>query len=117
VDVAHGTYAWKAPSADVCAGRKLCHPGYSGAISTTPDLVFAGSNDGHLRIYDTRTGAVAWDMDTTGEVTTVNGVKAHGGSMGGGAAPVPYGGMLFVPSGYGFAGKMPGNVLLAYGVD
>ena len=37
--------------------------------------------------------------------------------MGGGAGPIVHNGLLIVPSGYGFAGRMPGNVLLVFGVD
>jgi polyvinyl alcohol dehydrogenase (cytochrome) len=33
------------------------------------------------------------------------------------SGPVVAGGMLFVDSGYGALGGMPGNVLLAFGVD
>jgi polyvinyl alcohol dehydrogenase (cytochrome) len=50
------------------------------------------------------------------EYTTVNGVKAHGGSLDGPGAVVA-GGMLYVNSGYAFFGGMPGNVLLAFSVD
>ena len=48
--------------------------------------------------------------------TTVNGVKAKGGSMNG-PAPVVAGGMLYVSSGYGAFGLRPGNVLVALGLD
>ncbi|RVQ64843.1 pyrrolo-quinoline quinone [Croceicoccus ponticola] len=115
LDIATGEYVWQAPSKDVCEGKSMCHPGYSAAISMTPDLVFAGSNDGHVRAYHAKDGTVAWDIDTAIEYTAANGVKGRGGSMSGGAAPMPHNGMLFVNSGYGFAGKMPGNVFLAYG--
>jgi len=70
--------------------------------------------DGHVRAFDTATGKVLWDGDTAVPVTAVNGAKAHGGSMAGGAAPLAYNGMLIVNSGYGGLGKMPGNVLLVY---
>jgi len=46
----------------------------------------------------------------------VNGVPARGGSMNGPGATVA-GGLLFVSSGYGSLGFMPGNVLLAFSVD
>ena len=46
----------------------------------------------------------------------MNGVKATGGSLDG-PGPVVVGGMLYVNSGYGFFGGMPGNVLLAFSVD
>jgi polyvinyl alcohol dehydrogenase (cytochrome) len=40
-------------------------------------------------------------------------VKANGGSIGA-AGPTLGGGMLFVNSGYGLYGGMPGNVLIAF---
>ncbi len=117
LDVVTGKYVWKAPSKDVCNGRDFCHPGYSGAITATDQLVFAGSNDGWFRAYDAATGKILWQDDTTRTVKTLNGTSAHGGSMGGGAGPVVYRGMVYMNSGYGFAGKMPGNVLMAYSVE
>lgn len=115
LDIGTGEYVWKAPSKNICEGKAFCHPGYSAAISMTDDLVFAGSNDGHIRAYSVKDGTVVWDIDTTGEVTGLNGVKGRGGSMSGGSAPIPHNGMLYITSGYGFVGKMPGNVFLAYG--
>jgi polyvinyl alcohol dehydrogenase (cytochrome) len=50
------------------------------------------------------------------EYETVNGQKARGGSMDV-AGPLIAGGMLYVDSGYAQWGGMPGNVLLAFGVD
>ena len=111
-----GDYVWQAPSEDVCGGKQFCHPGYSGAITATPDLVLAGANDGHIRAFDTGSGKVLWDFDTVKDFTTVNGTVAKGGSMGGGTAPIAHDGLLIVNSGYGFAGKMPGNVLLVFEV-
>ncbi len=118
LDVVSGEYVWKAPSKDdVCNGRPACFPGYSGAISVTPELVLAGANDGYVRIYDAGNGKVLWQEDTNVAYESVNGAEAHGGSMGGGSAPIAHDGLLIVNSGYGFAGKMPGNVLLVYEVD
>ncbi|MGE4060890.1 MAG: PQQ-binding-like beta-propeller repeat protein, partial [Sphingomonadales bacterium] len=117
VDVKTGQYVWKAPSADNCAGKQFCHPGYSGAITATGDLVMAGANDGYIRFYDAATGKVVWEFNTVTEFKTVNGAVARGGSMGGGAAPLAHDGMLVMNSGYGFAGKMPGNVLLVFEVE
>ncbi len=116
LDVKTGDYVWKAPSADTCAGKEFCHPGYSGAITATEELVMAGANDGFLRFYDAATGKVVWEFNTAAEFKTVNGTTARGGSMGGGTAPLAHDGMLIMNSGYGFAGKMPGNVLLVFEV-
>ncbi|MEO6387388.1 MAG: PQQ-binding-like beta-propeller repeat protein [Croceibacterium sp.] len=114
LDIKTGEPVWSAPSANVCAGKALCQPGYSAAISVTPDLLFAGSTDGHLRIFNAASGAVLWDLDTDIPYTTVNGTTGHGGSMSGGSAPIAYDGTLIFNSGYAFLGKMPGNVLLVY---
>ena len=52
-----------------------------------------------------------------GEFATVNGVKAKGGSISNGG-PVIVGGMLFTNSGYShYAGIMPGDVLLVFGIE
>jgi hypothetical protein len=47
----------------------------------------------------------------------VNKVPGRGGSIAGGVAPLAYKGDLIVPSGYGFASKAAGNVLLVYGTE
>jgi len=59
---------------------------------------------------------VIFDTDTAKDFTTVNGVKASGGSMNGPGSTIANG-MLYVSSGYGSLGFMPGNVLLAFSVD
>ena len=56
-----------------------------------------------------------WDFDTQ-EYKTVNGLTARGGSIDG-PGPVIAGAMLYVDSGYGGSGGVPGNVLLAFSVD
>ena len=117
LDVADGKVAWSAAAADVCNGRRFCEPGYSAAISVTDHLVFAGATDGHVRVFDTTDGRVLWDYYTARPFETVNGTTANGGSMSGGAAPLAYRGMLVVNSGYGMLGKMPGNVMLVFGID
>jgi polyvinyl alcohol dehydrogenase (cytochrome) len=118
IDLASGKIAWRTPAPGDCrSGRTGCRPGVSGSVSVADGLVLAGADDGHLRIYDTANGAILWDFDTTREFTTVNGVPARGGAIGGGAAPVVWNGQLIVSSGYGFASQMPGNVLLVFEID
>ena len=85
-------------------------------VTAIPGVVFSGSVDGHLRAYSAATGEVVWDMDTAREYETVNGQKARGGSLDA-AGAVIVGGTLYVNSGYGQWGGMPGNVLLAFSVD
>jgi polyvinyl alcohol dehydrogenase (cytochrome) len=119
LDVFTGKYLWQAPITDeVCKDRgPLCAPGINASVTTTDDLLFTGGSDGRLRIFDPATGKILWQYDTTPSVKTIGGGEAHGGSMGGAAGQIPYHGNLIVESGYGFAGRMPGNVLLMFGVD
>lgn len=113
--LATGERAWYAPPPG-CGETSNCSPAQSAAVTLIPGVVFSGSLDGHLRAYSTHDGRIIWDVDTAMEFQTVNGVKANGGSIDG-PGPVVVGGMLYVNSGYGFIGGMPGNVLLAYSVD
>jgi len=79
--------------------------------------VFSGSADGHLRAYSTTDGRIIWDYDVVREFSTVNRVKANGGTINhGGVALVS--GMVFATSGYNhITGTYPGNVLLAFSVE
>jgi polyvinyl alcohol dehydrogenase (cytochrome) len=112
-----GQILWSAASATACAAeRSDCSPAQSAAVSAIPGVVFSGAVDGHLRAYSTGTGEILWDMNTAREYETVNGKAARGGSMDA-AGPAIAGGMVFVNSGYGQWGGMPGNVLLAFSVS
>ncbi len=110
-----GAKVWAAPPA-VCGDRPSCSPAQSAAVSVIPGVVFSGAVDGRLRAYSTADGKVIWEFDTEQEFTGVNGTKGKGGAMDG-AGPTISGGMLFVGSGYGVWGGLPGNVLLAFSVD
>jgi len=118
LDIRTGQRLWSAPDPDVtCNGRPFCSPGIASAITATPSMVLTGGSDGWLRFYDARTGEVLWRFDTARRFKTSGGGEAMGGSIGGGVAPIVYRGTMIVPSGYGFAGKMPGNVMLVFGLD
>ena len=117
LDPATGAYLWRAPAENGCADKLRCSPGYSAAVSVTPDLVLAGSTVGHLRAYDAASGKLLRDMDTDQAYTTVNGTTAHGGAISGGGAPIAWHGKLIVNSGYGLFRSMPGNVMLVYDVN
>ncbi len=119
LDVRDGRVLWQAPiDADVCKDRGTqCAPGIAAPVTATDDLVLTGAGDGALRAYDARSGERLWQYDTAQAVTTVGGGSAHGGSIGGGAGPLVLGGMLIVESGYGFGGRMPGNVMLVFEVQ
>jgi polyvinyl alcohol dehydrogenase (cytochrome) len=90
------------------------HKGFSAAVSVIPGVVFASGLDGLLRAFSTTDGKELWQFNTAKDFDTVDGVKAHGGSIGSAGATIA-GGMVFVTSGYtGFQGGVPGNVLLAF---
>jgi polyvinyl alcohol dehydrogenase (cytochrome) len=117
VNIADGKTRWTIPpTADTCNARRGCNTGQPAAVSSIPGVVFSGSLDGHLRAYDSATGNVMWDVNTVNEYDTVNRIPARGGSMNGPGATI-VGGMLFVNSGYGSLGFMPGNVVLAFSID
>jgi polyvinyl alcohol dehydrogenase (cytochrome) len=111
----NGERMWMTPPAG-CGDRRPCSPAQSAAVTAIPGAVFSGSLDGHIRAYSAGDGKIVWDFDTVREYPTLNGVPAKGGSMDAGG-PVIAGGMMFVNSGYGQWGGMPGNVLLAFGVE
>ena len=111
-----GEVVWHAPPVqDTCGGREGCHTGQPAAMTLIPGVAFAGSLDGHLRAHATDTGQMIWDFATAAQFRTVNGVEGRGGSING-PGPTVVDGMVYVVSGYGSFGFMPGNVLLAFGV-
>jgi polyvinyl alcohol dehydrogenase (cytochrome) len=115
VMLATGNRAWLTPPPPPACGKagRACSGAQFSAITVIPGIVFSPSNDGAVRAYSTKDGAVMWTFDANHEFTTVNGVPARGGSMYG-PAPVVAGGMVYVSSGYGTFGLRPGNVLLAF---
>jgi polyvinyl alcohol dehydrogenase (cytochrome) len=115
LDPVDGHVLWKTPHPG-CGEKAGCSPAQSAAVTAIPGVVFSGGLDGHLRAYGASDGRILWDVDTVREYSTVNGVRATGGSLDGPGAVVS-GGMLYVNSGYAFVGGMPGNVLLAFSVD
>src|SRR6185437_16370220 len=115
INPANRDIVWKTPHPG-CGDRAGCSPAQSAAVTAIPGVVFSGGLDGHLRAYAAASGQIIWDVDTKGTYKTVNGTTALGGSLDG-PGPVVVGGMLYVNSGYAFAGAAPGNVLLAFSVD
>jgi polyvinyl alcohol dehydrogenase (cytochrome) len=112
-----GSILWSAAAENVCGDRKDCDPGISAAITAIPGAVFAGHMDGRLRAYHSANGKVIWETNTDRGYDSISGAPAHGGSFGGGSAPLIMNGMVYVNSGYGLYFHMPGNVLLAFSVD
>jgi polyvinyl alcohol dehydrogenase (cytochrome) len=70
--------------------------------------------DGVMRAYDTRDGRIIWEFNTRQSFPTVNGIEGKGGGING-PGPVIAGGLLYVNSGYGAIGGIPGNLILAFG--
>jgi polyvinyl alcohol dehydrogenase (cytochrome) len=115
LDLRTGKILWHTPHPG-CLGKPGCSPAQSAAVTVIPGVVFSGGLDGHLRAYSTQSGQIIWDVDTVSDYDTINRVPARGGSLDGPGAVV-VDGLVYVNSGYGFAGGMPGNVLLAFSVD
>lgn len=112
--VADGNALWSVIEKDQCGHVDWqCAPGLSAAITLIPGVVFAGSLDGRLDAYATNNGRALWMYNTNREFTSVNGVKATGGTIDS-AGPVVVGDQLFVNSGYAKFGEKAGNVLLAF---
>jgi polyvinyl alcohol dehydrogenase (cytochrome) len=116
VELRTGRLVWNVPGAG-CASKSPCKPSQAAAVTLIPGAVFSGTMDGRLRAYSTQDGKVIWEYDTAREFTTVNGVKANGGSMSN-SGPAIAGGMLYVNSGYSHhGGILPGNALLAFSLE
>ena len=110
-----GETRWYTPSIDNCspATKPACDPGMSAAVTSTPELLFAGGFDGMLRAYDSATGAVLWRFNTSDTFEAVNGDSARGGSIES-DGPVVAERHLLINSGYQFGSRMPGNALLVF---
>jgi polyvinyl alcohol dehydrogenase (cytochrome) len=107
-----GKKVWfAAPPKPACTANFGCSAANMAPPTAIPGAVLAGSLDGYLRAYDSRTGKVIWEFNTAQPFSTTNGLKAHGGSLNG-AGPTVVSGMMFVNTGY--TNAMDGNVLLAF---
>jgi polyvinyl alcohol dehydrogenase (cytochrome) len=108
-----GEKLWMTPAPKPsCIATPGCSAAQPAPVTVIPGVAFLGSSDGHIRAYETAKGKIIWDFNTATGFETVNGIKAHGGSIIS-TGPVIAGGMLYIASGYGGNG-MPGNVLLAF---
>lgn len=117
IDIHSGQRRWFTPPQPLlCKEGNGCGATQSAALTVVPGVVFSGSQDGGLRAYDTKSGAVVWSFDANRQFETVNKVAANGASFDG-AGPVVAGKRLYVLSGNaGFVGR-PGNVLLAFELE
>ena len=89
--------------------------GQSAAAVVANDVVYAGALDGKLRVFDARNGKLLRVIETKLPYQASNGVAGHGGAIDVGGVLVN-GEQLFILSGYGMFGQMPGNMLLVYGI-
>jgi polyvinyl alcohol dehydrogenase (cytochrome) len=113
LDAATGEVLWRIDAPDECGGQPTCFRGFSAAPYAIEGAVFIGSLDGHLRAYAGANGDLLLDLDTRGEQPDAMGGPGHGGAIDG-PGPLPAGGFLYVNTGYGQFGQMPGSLLLAY---
>ena len=116
VNLADGKLLWdRPPPSKLCGFQPGCSAGQGGPLTTIPGAVLNGGMDGGLRAYSAEDGTIVWTFDTNKDFDTVNGVKAHGGSMDS-AGPIVVDGMIYVSSGSGGLVGRQGNVLLAFGL-
>ena len=116
LDPTSGEVRWYTPSVADCDGKSpipVCDPGMSAAITSTDQLVFAGSLDGNLNVYDSLSGEILWSFDTFGSFESVSGDTALGGSIES-DGPVLYKEHVLINSGYQFGARMPGNALMVF---
>ena len=117
VDLQNGQTVWRIEDqTPACEGKPSppCNNAYTAPTTTVGGFVFAGTNDGVLRVLDTASGKEIWTYDTVREYDAVNGRKGQGGSLGFGGAVVS-GNRIYQMSGLGtFNFGLPGNVLLAF---
>jgi polyvinyl alcohol dehydrogenase (cytochrome) len=118
LNISDGATIWHdpAPKGECSWGTQGCSGTESAAISVIPGAVFSGSADGHLRAYSTKDGSLIWDVDTAKTYDAVNGVPAHGGTLGT-EGPTIANGILYVNSGEGRFNGHRGNALIAFSVD
>lgn len=122
LDIATGQLRWSYKIANPvkCSWQGRCGGGYGAPPSVVPGVVLSGSQDGHLRAFDTATGKLVWDFDTAGQTyQTVNGVAKQRGGQLDGSGPTIAGGYMYMFSGYNGAGGggWSDNVLLAFTKD
>jgi polyvinyl alcohol dehydrogenase (cytochrome) len=115
INLVDGTIAWHAPGSPCDPSAAVCSPAQPAAVTAIPGAVFSGAVDGHLRAFAANDGKLLWDFPTARPYEAVNGAVGRGGSIDG-DGPVVANGMVYVTSGYGRNGGMPGNVLLAFGL-
>ena len=119
LDVNNGEILWSYHHTPDCSGDRRerlssCDSnwGMSAATLLVDSAVIQGSNDGFVKVFDTRSGEPLFSFDTARSFDTLNGVAAQGAAIDNFSIWAAAG-TLFVQSGYGLMGH-PGNVLLAF---
>lgn len=119
VALSSGKVLWTTPNPPTaCEGKaNSCSTANAAPVTALTDVLFLGSLDGRLRVYDADDGKILWEYDTNREFEAINGGKVRGGSVNAAGTTVADG-LVFQTSGYGAFGLgMPGNVLLAFGLS
>jgi len=131
LDPATGDIIWTVPmepscefspeqaAAEQAEGKpQSCHRyyGLSAAPTVSGEVVFVGNLEGMFRAYETATGKLLWERNTNIPVQGINGVEGHGGAIDNNGTLISRG-RVYIQSGYGMFGQLPGNVLLHYTLD
>ena len=112
-----GQYKWYKSSKPVCEEKEFkCYSSYSAAVSSTIDMVIAGSMNGNIEIFSSNDGSEIWSYETAKPFETINNVSANGGSIDS-DGPVVAGEHLITTSGYDIYGQITGNVLLVFTLE
>ena len=122
IDIASGKPLWTVPAPGDCIDPKNskpiknCHVGLSAAVTVTEDIVFAPSLDGYLYAFSSTNGELLWSYDTVRNYESVNKLESLGGAIDLGGVYLD-GGQLFVSSGYGQIGQLPGNAFIVMDIQ
>lgn len=109
-----GELIWSYDAISNCDEESFeCYSGFSAAISMTDEILFAGNLNGILYAISKKTGESVWEFNTRRKFQTVNSVPASGGTIDA-TGPVISKKMIYINSGYGGYGKLPGNALIAF---
>ncbi len=119
LDLATGKLLWQTPNPpEACKDRRAgCTTAIAAPATAIPGVIFAGSVDGRFRAYDANDGRILWEYDTDTDISGMNGLTGHGGSINGAGATVANG-IVYQTAGYdAFALGMGGNVLLVFDAE
>lgn len=112
MDLRDGTAAWQAQVISSKDPVSMAAP-----ATAIPGVIFLGASTGQISAIASADGRLLWSYDTNRDFDTVNGVPAHGGTIGSPGVTVA-GGSVYVASGYSVLGRsLAGNVVLAFAVE